>query len=117
MESEKLDDIVEKLVLRRRPHHGIVRRIRDSWLQNYTRRSANQCVAFLPRQQVPEYSGSYEGMGLIIETMQGKGYTITIEPSDKVRFFKDGKETAYSLLYWDVNLPKTVAITAVLAEQ
>jgi hypothetical protein len=54
-------------------------------------------------------------MGLIIEKMQGKGYAITIEPSDKVRFVKDGMETVYSLMAWDVNLPRTVAIAAVLA--
>jgi hypothetical protein len=52
-----------------------------------------------------------------IERMRWKGYAITIEASDTVRFAKDGTETAYSLLRWDADLPKTVAIAAVLAVQ
>jgi hypothetical protein len=115
--SEELDNLVEKLIFGRRPGPGILRRIRDSWLQHYLRWSANSCVAFLPRQQVPEYSGGYEGMGFVIEKMQGKGFSVTIEPSGEVRFVRNGKETKYSLSGWDVNLPKTVAIAAVLAVQ
>jgi hypothetical protein len=117
MPPEELDSLVEKLVIGRRPQPGILRRIRDSWLQRYTRGSANSCVAYLPRQKVPEYSSSYEGMGLIIEKMQSKGFSVTIEPNDEVRFTRDGKETKYSLASWDVNLPKTVAIAAVFAVQ
>jgi hypothetical protein len=56
-------------------------------------------------------------MGLIIEKMQGKGFSVTIEPSDKVRFAKEGKAIEYSLLRWDINLPRTMAIAAVLAVQ
>ena len=53
----------------------------------------------------------------MIEKMQGKGFSVTIEPSGQVRFVKDGKEAKYSLSGWDIDLPKTVAIAALLAVQ
>jgi hypothetical protein len=128
MPNEELDTLVERLVIGTRPEPGIIHRIRKSWAKMVMRRDPSRGCAphtisregwggFGWDSDLPEYSGSYEGMGLIIEKMQGRGYTITIEPGDRVRFTKDGKETKYSLMKWDIDLTKTVAIAAVLAVQ
>jgi hypothetical protein len=127
MQADELDSIVERVVIGTRPEPGVVHRIRRSWAKMVMRRNPSRGCAPKTGQreyggpggdsQLPEYSGSYEGMGLIIEKMHGKGFSVTIEPSGSVRFVKDGKEIAYSLMLWDVSLPRTVAIAAVLATQ
>jgi hypothetical protein len=128
MKAYELDQLVERLVIGSRPEPGVVHRIRKSWARVYRRlHPADLCAprtvgrqgvhGFGDDTELPEYSSNYEGMGMIIEKMQRKGYTLTIEPNDKVRFVKDGKETEYSLMVWDMDLPRTVAIAAVLAVQ
>jgi hypothetical protein len=128
MKADELDRLVEKVVIGTRPEPGMVHRIRLSWAKMVMRQNPSRGCAphtivregwggFGWDSDLPEYSGSYEGMGLIIEKMHGQGFSITIEPSGSVRFVKDGKETAYSLMSWDVSLSRTVAIAAVLAVQ
>jgi hypothetical protein len=115
---EALDDIVEKLVFRVRPKPGLVARIHESWKRLIMQQHRGGCAPHLFWQEVPPYSQSFEGMGLILDQMVGRGYRSVILPGDTVRFIsQEGKRTAYALPGWRWDLPKAVAIAAVLAVQ
>jgi hypothetical protein len=121
LDPEKLDDVVEKLVFRRRPEPGLVARIYESWKQRPLQ-TWGRCrilgVRSAKRQKVPPYSQSYEGMGMILKLMTGTGYRVVILPQDVVRFIsREGKRTEYVLPGWQMDLPRTVAIAAILAVQ
>jgi len=103
MKPEELGELVERLV--GRPEPDIVQAIHESWLRKNSR----------PRQLVPEYSSSYMGLHYVMKTIESMGFSVEVGPDDAMWFSKDGKEHPRTL--WAGSLPKTIAITAVLAVQ
>src|SRR5688572_21379576 len=75
MKADELDRLVEKVVIGARPEPGVIHSIRRSWAKMVMRQNPSRLCP--PRtgqreyggiggdSQLPEYSGSYEGMGLI----------------------------------------------------
>jgi hypothetical protein len=69
MRADELERLVETVVIGSRP--GILRKIHESWLRRY------------------KYSGSYEGMGLLMERMRENGFSFAVTRLGEVQFYRD----------------------------
>jgi hypothetical protein len=64
--------------------------------------------------ECPAYSGSHAGMGLVMEAMLAKDFTVAVAPGGVVWVAGNGKELKY---VGGVAVPRAVAIAALLAVQ
>jgi hypothetical protein len=99
-----LDDVVDDLVMDREPEPGLLQRIKRGAVR---RLSGND-------EEFPAYSTSLFGMGLIMEAMLAKDFTVAVAPGGVVWVAGNGKELKY---VGGVTMPRAVAIAAVLAVQ
>ena len=65
-------------------------------------------------REFPAYSSSHAGMGLVMEGMLAKGFTVAVAPGGVVWVAGNGREMKY---VGGVAMPRAVAIAAVLAVQ
>jgi hypothetical protein len=100
-----LDDLVEELVMDREPESGLLDRLR---------RAAGRHYAQITGVEALSYSGSHTGMGLVMEAMLAKDFTVAVAPGGIVWVAGNGKEMKY---VGGVPMPRAVAIAAVLAVQ
>jgi hypothetical protein len=103
----QLDDVVEALVIGKAPEPG--------WLPWVRRRAVRRYAQLVGNgSEEPAYSSSHAGVGLIIERMLAKGFTIAVAPGGVVWVAGAGREIKY---VGGVAMPRAVAIAAVLAVQ
>jgi hypothetical protein len=104
-----LDDVVEEMVMDREPEPGLLQRVKRSALRQYGHLRGRD-------EEFPAYSSSAAGVGLIIEQMLAKGFTVAVAPGGVVWVAGNGREMKYvgggSLV-----MARAVAIAAVLAVQ
>jgi hypothetical protein len=101
-----LDDMIEELVMDREPEPGLLQRIKKRAMRRLSRNSSDG--------EFPAYSSSHAGMGLVMEGMMAKGFTVAVAPGGVVWVAGNGKEMKY---VGGVTMPRTVAIAAVLTVQ
>jgi hypothetical protein len=99
-----LDDVVDDLVMDREPEPGLLQRIKRGAVRRLSRND----------EEFPAYSTSLFGMGLIMEAMLAKDFTVAVAPGGVVWVAGNGKELKY---VGGVTMPRAVAIAAVLAVQ
>jgi hypothetical protein len=99
-----LDDVVDDLVMDREPEPGLLQRIKRSAVRRLSRND----------EEFPAYSTSLFGMGLVMEAMLAKDFTVAVAPGGVVWVAGNGKELKY---VGGVTMPRAVAIAAVLAVQ
>ena len=99
-----LDDVIEEMVIGRQPEPGLLQRLRKGAVRRLSRNDA----------EFPAYSSSHAGMGLVMEAMLAKGFTVAVAPGGVVWVAGNGKELKY---VGGVATPRAVAISAVLAVQ
>jgi hypothetical protein len=99
-----LDDVIEEMVIGRQPGPGLLQRLKKGAVRRFSRNDG----AF------PAYSSSHAGMGLVMEAMLAKGFTVAVAPGGVVWVAGNGKELKY---VGGVAMPRAVAIAAVLAVQ
>jgi hypothetical protein len=95
-----LDDVIEVMVMDREPEPGLL-----PWLRRTAARRFGQAE--------PEYT-SYAGVGLVMDKLLEKGFTVAVAPGGVVWVAGNGKEMKY---VGGVVMPRAVAIAAVLAVQ
>jgi hypothetical protein len=100
-----LDDVIEATVLGKEPEPGLLQRLKRGAVRRLSRRSDGE---------VPAYSSSHAGMGLVMEGMLAKGFTVAVAPGGVVWVAGAGREIKY---VGGVAMPRAVAIAAVLAVQ
>jgi hypothetical protein len=100
----ELDDVIEAMVMDREPEPGLLQRIKRGAVRRFSRNDG----AF------PAYSSSHAGMGLVMEAMLAKDFTVAIAPGGVVWVAGNGRELKY---VGGVTMPRSVAIAAVLAVQ
>jgi hypothetical protein len=101
-----LDDMIEELVMDREPEPGLLQRIKRGAVRRLSRNG--------PDGEFPAYSSSHAGMGLVLEGMLAKGFTVAVAPGGVVWVAGAGREIKY---VGGVPMPRAVAIAAVLAVQ
>jgi hypothetical protein len=99
-----LNDVVDDLVMDREPEPGLLQRIKRGAVRRLSRND----------EEFPAYSTSLFGMGLIMEAMLAKDFTVAVAPGGVVWVAGNGKELKY---VGGVTMPRAVAIAAVLAVQ
>jgi hypothetical protein len=99
-----LDDVIEEMVIGKQPEPGLLRRLRKGAVRRFNRSDV----------EFPAYSSSHAGMGLVMEAMLAKGFTVAVAPGGVVWVAGNGKELKY---VGGVAMPRAVAIAAVLAVQ
>jgi hypothetical protein len=102
-----LDDMIEELVMDREPEPGLLQRIKRSAVRQYGQLRGRD-------GEFPAYSSSHAGMGLVMEGMLAKGFTVAVAPGGVVWVARAGREIKY---VGGVTMPRSVAIAAVLAVQ
>jgi len=107
LSDTQLDDVIEELVMNREPEPGLLQRIKRSAIRQYGQLRGKD-------KEFPAYSSSYAGMGLVMEGMLAKGFTVAVAPGGVVWVAGNGKELKY---VGGVAMPRSVAIAAVLAVQ
>jgi hypothetical protein len=100
----ELDDVIEETVIGRLPEPGLLQRIKRGAVRRLSRNDG----------EFPAYSNSHEGMGLVLEAMLAKDFTVEVAPGGVVWVAGNGKELKY---VGGVTMPRAVAIAAVLAVQ
>jgi hypothetical protein len=100
----ELDEVIEEMVMDREPEPGLLQRIKRGAVR---RLSGND-------GEFPAYSNSHAGMGLVMEAMLAKDFTVAVAPGGLVWVAGNGKELKY---VGGVAMPRAVAIAAVLAVQ
>jgi hypothetical protein len=103
----ELDDVVEEMVIGGRPEPGLLQRIKRGAVRRYGQLRGNG-------SEQPSYSSSHAGVGLIMEGMLAKGFTVAVAPGGVVWVAGNGRELKY---VGGVTMPRAVAIAAVLAVQ
>jgi hypothetical protein len=101
----ELDDVIEETVIGKEPEPGLLQRIKRSAIRRFSRSSDGE---------FPAYSSSHAGMGLVLEAMLAKDFTVAVAPGGVVWVAGNGKELKY---VGGVTMPRAVAIAAVLAVQ
>ena len=101
-----LDDVVDELVMEREPEPGLLQRIKRRAVRRLSRNGSDG--------EFPAYSSSHAGMGLVMEGMLAKGFTVAVAPGGVVWVAGAGREIKY---VGGVAMPRAVAIAAVLAVQ
>jgi hypothetical protein len=99
-----LDDVIEELVMDGEPDPGLLQRIKRSAVRRLSRNDG----------EFPAYSSSHAGMGLVMEGMLAKGFTVAVAPGGVVWVVGAGREIKY---VGGVPMPRAVAIASVLAVQ
>ena len=99
-----LDAVVDELVMEREPEPGLLQWIKRSAMRRLSGSDG----------EFPAYSSSHSGMGLVMEAMLAKEFTVAIAPGGVVWVAGNGKELKY---VGGVTMPRAVAIAAVLAVQ
>ena len=100
----ELDNVIEKMVMDREPVPGLLQRIKRGAMRRLSRNDG----------EFPAYSSSHAGMGLVMEAMLAKDFTVAVAPGGVVWVAGNGKELKY---VGGVTIPRAVAIAAVLAVQ
>ena len=100
-----LDDVVDELVMDQEPESGFLDRLRRGAVRRY---------AQIMGAEAPSYSTSHAGVGLVMEAMLAKDFTVAVAPGGVVWVAGNGKELKY---VGGVTMPRAVAIAAVLAVQ
>jgi hypothetical protein len=101
-----LDGMIEALVMDREPETGLLQRIKRGAVRRLGRNGSDG--------EFPAYSSSHAGMGLVMEGMLAKGFTVAVAPGGVVWVAGNGREMKY---VGGVAMPRAVAIAAVLAVQ
>jgi hypothetical protein len=101
----ELDDVIAAMVIDRKPEPGLLQRLKRGTVRRL-RRSADG--------EFPAYSNSHVGMGLVMEAMLAKDFTVAVVPGGVVWVAGYGKELKY---VGGVTMPRVVAIAAALAVQ
>jgi hypothetical protein len=101
----ELDDMIEEMVMDREPELGLLQRIKRGAVRRLSRSSDGE---------FPAYSSSHAGIGLVLEAMLAKDFTVAVAPGGVVWVAGNGKELKY---VGGVTMPRAVAIAAVLAVQ
>jgi len=101
-----LDDIVDELVMDKELERGLLQRIKRGAVRRLSRNGSDG--------EFPAYSSSHAGMGLVMEGMLAKGFTVAIAPGGVVWVAGAGREIKY---VGGIAMPRAVAIAAVLAVQ
>jgi hypothetical protein len=99
-----LDDVIDEMVIGRQPEPGLLQRLKKGAVRRFSRNDG----AF------PAYSSSHAGMGLVMEAMLAKDFTVAVAPGGVVWVAGKGKELKY---VGGVAMPRAVAIAAILAVQ
>jgi hypothetical protein len=102
----ELDDVIEEIVMDREPEPGLLQRLKRSAVRRLSRSGSDGGF--------PAYSSSYAGMGLVMEAMLAKDFTVAVSPGGVVWVAGAGREIKY---VGGVAMPRAVAIAAVLAVQ
>jgi hypothetical protein len=102
-----LDDVIEAMVMSKEPEPGLWQRVKRGALRQYGL-LRGKTEAF------PAYSRSHAGMGLVMEAMLAKDFTVAVAPGGVVWVAGNGREMKY---VGGVAMPRAVAIAAVLAVQ
>jgi hypothetical protein len=102
-----LDDVVEEMVLGGQPEPGLLQRIRRGAVRRLSRNGLDG--------EFPAYSSSPAGMGVVLEAMLAKEFTVAVAPGGIVWVAGNGKELKY--VGGAIALSRAVAIAAVLAVQ
>ena len=71
-----LDDMIEELVMDREPEPGLLQRIKRGAVRRLSRTGSDG--------EFPAYSSSHAGMGLVMEGMLAKGFTVAVAPGGVV---------------------------------
>jgi hypothetical protein len=100
----ELDNVIEEMVMDKAPAPGLLQRLKRGAVRRLSRNDG----AF------PAYSSSHAGMGLVMEAMLAKDFTVAVAPGGIVWVAGNGKEMKY---VGGVTMPRAVAIAAVLAVQ
>jgi hypothetical protein len=100
----ELDDVIEELVMDREPEPGLLQRIKRGAVRRLSRSDG----------EFPAYSSSHAGMGLVLEAMLAKDFTVAVAPGGVVWVAGNGRELKY---VGGVTMPRSVAIAAILAVQ
>jgi hypothetical protein len=100
----ELDDVIEEIVLDREPEPGLLQRIKRGAVRRLSRNDG----------EFPAYSSSHAGMGLVLEAMLAKDFTVAVAPGGVVWVAGNGRELKY---VGGVTMPRSVAIAAILAVQ
>lgn len=99
-----LDGVVEEMVMDRGPEPGLLQRLKRGAVRRFSRNDG----------EFSAYSSSHAGMGLVLEAMLAKDFTVAVAPGGVVWVAGNGKELKY---VGGVAMPRAVAIAAVLAVQ
>jgi hypothetical protein len=102
----ELDDVVDELVMDKEPELGLLQRLKRGAARRLSRNGSDG--------EFPAYSSSHAGMGLVMEGMLAKGFTVAVAPGGIVWVAGSGREIKY---VGGVATPRAVAIAAVLAVQ
>ncbi len=104
----ELDDVIEALVMGSKPvPSGLLPWLRESMAKRYAQVMGGG-------SEKPSYSSSLEGMGVIMEKLLGRGFTVAVAPGGVVWVAGAGREIKY---VGGVAMPRAVAIASVLAVQ
>jgi hypothetical protein len=112
LSDRALDEVVDELVMGKPPEPGLLQRLKRSAVRQYTRLRGNgaEGAAF------PTYSSSHAGMGLVIDTMLERGFSVAVAPGGVVWVAGAGREMKY-VGGGSLATPRAVAIAATLAVQ
>ena len=106
-----LDDVIEEMVMDREPEPGLLQRVKRSALRQYMQLRGKDSEG-----EFPAYSSSHAGVGLIMEKMLAKGFTVAVAPGGVVWVAGAGREIKY-VGGGSLAMARAVAIAAVLAVQ
>jgi hypothetical protein len=112
LSDRALDEVVDELVVGRPPEPGLLHRLKRSAVRQYTQLRGNGAEG----AEFPAYSSSHAGMGLVIDTMLGRGFTMAVAPGGVVWVAGAGRELKY-VGGGSLATPRVVAIAATLAVQ
>jgi hypothetical protein len=107
----QLDDVIEAVVMGKPPEPGLLHRLKRSAVRRYARLRGHGSAS-----EVPGYASHYAGMGLVLEQMLARGFTVAVAPGGVVWVAGAGREIKY-VGGGSLAMPRTVAIGAVLAVQ
>jgi hypothetical protein len=99
-----LDGVIAAMVMDKAPASGLLQRLTSGAVRWFRRRD----------RAFPAYSSSHAGMGLVMEAMLAKDFTVAVAPGGIVWVAGNGRELKY---VGGVTMPRAVAIAAVLAVQ
>jgi hypothetical protein len=107
----QLDNVIAALVMGQPPAPGLLHRLKRSAVRRYAQFRGHGSTS-----EVPGYSRHSAGMGLVIEQMLARGFTVAVAPGGVVWVAGAGREIKY-VGGGSLAMPRTVAIGAVLAVQ